>query len=392
MKSYGLVPSPFVLCALALSTSTFAQQPPDPVPAAEVPAAEIPEIPAAKRNLIRFVSDQAVRVTEPSEDLFAMGQRVVVASSVDDNTFAMGQEVSVESPVFGDLFALGETVRIEAPVSGDVYSFAKTLIVTERGSVGGDILGGGAVVQIEGPVKGDLELGAGEIVLAAPVGGSADLEVGQIHLEPGGLIGGNLDYTSSAAIDGLDAVVSGEVKFTQEVAPADDWDEPEEKPSLLSNVLWGAAFMIWSYAAKLIVGFVLLLLGGASAGKVAHTLIEQPARAMGLGFVALCVLPAASVVAIVTILPMSLGFLGLLALGVVMYIGQIFAAQAVGDLILRRLRPGALGSPYISMAVGMVPLVLLAAIPWIGTLSWFAATVAGMGALWVAARPAPAEL
>ena len=131
---------------------------------------------------------------------------------------------------------------------------------------------------------------------------------------------------------------------------------------------------------------MVLGLGGTAAGRIGRVLLQQPGRSLGVGFLALFVVPMLSFLAIFLIIPMPLGFLGLAGFAAGLYVAQVFTAQALGDQILRRFRPGALGSPWVSMAVGLVPLVLLAAFPWVGTLVWLVATCLGLGAAWVALR------
>lgn len=360
-----------VLALVGLAPAlAFAQEPAlaEPLPA---PAEERPT---------RFDSDQQLRITQPSRDLFAMGQQVTVDAEVEDNALVMGQVVEVRAPVRGDLLAMGQTILIAAPVAGDVYAMGQSLVVTSGGSVGGRVYGLAETVELGGPVAGDLSVGAGRLVLKAPVAGDVELEVGEILLGSGAAVAGDLSYQAHAAMPELDEVVAGEVTFTQKI----EQDEEEAPPTLLQRLTGFTLWTLWSYGSQLLVGFAFLALGGEAAGRVARGLLDQPARAAGLGFVLTAALPVASLLAIVTLLPLPLGVLGLLGFGVLLYAGQLLAAQAVGDLILRRMRPEALGNPYISMAVGLAPLVLLGQLPWLGTLQWLVATVCGAGALWMA--------
>ena len=210
----------------------------------------------------------------------------------------------------------------------------------------------------------------------------------QLHQRIAAIAGMRSSLDHRQLVEGIDEVVGGTVSFTQAVEPEEGptFEEEEEPAGFVSSALSAIGWARWSYLSKLIVGFSFLLLFGEAAGRVARSLLDQPARAFGLGFVALCVLPVASTAAMITLLPLPLGVLGWLAFGVLLYGAQILAAQALGDQILRSLRPGALGSPYISMAVGLAPIVLLSYLPWIGTLSWLAATIAGVGALWIGTR------
>jgi cytoskeletal protein CcmA (bactofilin family) len=372
----------WLLAALAVPALALANEPAPQEPVyLEVPTEEAPY----ERGPIVFGGDVVVESDGPAEDLFLMGQQVTVGHPVADNTFLMSQIAMVQAPVQGDLLAMAEIVRIDAPVGGDVYALGKQVVLTEKGAIGGHLYARAAEVRLEGPVGGDVSVGAGELVLAGPVAGDVWAEVGVLKLS-GGSVGGDLAYAAPTSVDGLESLVAGTVTFTQQLELDEEAEVEPAPPSVLSRVVSWTLWTGWTYGSLLLVGFVFLGLGGEPAGRVARVLGEQPARALGVGFVVMSVLPVASLVAMALILPLPLGVLGLLVLAVALYAGQLFAAQALGDQIVRTLQPGALGNPYISMAVGLVPLVLLGLLPWLGTLVWLAATLAGVGGLWMGLR------
>jgi hypothetical protein len=144
----------------------------------------------------------------------------------------------------------------------------------------------------------------------------------------------------------------------------------------------------WGWLTKFMVGALLLFVGGERVAAVGRRIVSHPGQALGLGFVTACVLPTASLLALAFVVPFPLGVLGFTAFAVALYVGQLFAAHAAGDAILRQLRPGAVGAPLLSLAVGLVPLILLGAIPWIGGLVWLVATLAGLGAVVATVRDA----
>ena len=327
-----------------------------------------------------------VRVTEPSVDLFALSQEIAVAAPVADNAFLVAQVAKIESPVDGDVFVVGQSVRVDAPVGGDVYVLGDRVELTERGAVGGDVYAFATTVQVDGPVAGDVEAAANEVRIEGPIAGDASLYVGTLSFAGDGGVDGDLDYEAPRASAGLDDHVGGEVRFTERIPETEPVEE--EAPTLLGTLASTVGWTLWSYLAHLLVGFVFLALGGAAAARIGRTLLDQPGRSLGLGFVVLVVLPVASALAIVTVVPMPLGFIGLAVFAVGLYVAQLFTAQALGDQILRRFQPGAIGSPWVSMAVGLAPLVLLAALPWVGSLVWLVATCLGLGAAWTALRAA----
>jgi cytoskeletal protein CcmA (bactofilin family) len=378
-----------VAVSLALLAGAAAAAPaptPDAIPQPEPAPAELLE-----RLPVRMDADQEVEFDEPSEDVFGMGQRVIASSRVADNAFLLGQDLRVESPVDGDLFAAGETVRISAPVRGDVYGAASEILLEDRGSIGGNLYGAAGLIRIEGSVAGDLKAGAGRVILDAPIGGDVDLEVGELSIRDRAAVAGTLTYESPKPAANVDRLNASEVTFTlaeEDEDEEDDQPRVEAPPPLLSRLASFSVWTVWGYVSKLLVGFAFLAVGGRAAGRVARTLVDQPGRTLGLGFVVTCVVPVASILAMVLLLPLPLGVLSLIGLAVALYAGQVLTAQAIGDLVLKRLRPEALGSPYVSMAVGLIPLVLVSWIPWLGVIAWFAASVGGIGALWLATRRA----
>lgn len=330
-----------------------------------------------------FLSDPAVDVTEPSEDLFGLGQQVTVSAPVADNAFVVAQSATISAPVQGDVFAVGQVVRIDAPVAGDVYAVGERVEVTGSGAVAGDVYVGAANLVLEGPIGGDVHGGAGEVELDGPIGGNVSFDVGTMILGPNAAIGGDLTYDAPQPTPGVEGAVNGSVRFTERVLEVEEVEaEPTVAEGLFSQALWTT----WSYLAHLLVGFVFLGLGGTAAGRIGRVLREQPGRSLGLGFLAVMAVPVLSMLAIALVIPMPLGFLGLAGFVAGLYVAQVFTAQALGDQILRRFRPGAIGSPWVSMAVGLAPLVLLSALPWFGTLIWLVATCLGLGAAWVALR------
>jgi len=363
---------------LLLASTAFAQ--PDVPSVSDVPAAPGP---------IVFDADERLTVDSEANDLFAMGQELSIAAPISDNLFGMAQWLDVEHAIGGDAMLMGERVRLSAPVSGDVYAVAKRLEIEPGAAIGGHLHAFAAEVILEGPVGGDVQITGGKVELAAAIGGDANLTVHNVEVGDGAAVGGTLRYQASDRFEALEAVVGGDV-FFEEVVPEPahraEWDleeETEERGSLLGDMLWSGLWMAWSYVSKLIVGVVLLALGGAATARVGHALLEEPGKAVGLGFVIASVVPVASLLAFVTILPIPLGVVGFSVWGIALYLGSIFAALAVGELLLQRIQPGAIGSPYVSLAVGLVPLVFVFAIPWLGTIAWLGVTLAGIGAAWV---------
>jgi cytoskeletal protein CcmA (bactofilin family) len=384
--------------ALLLTPSgASAQEPPAPptveveVPIPPPPADAVPATPDApsERPPTRFQSDQEAIFDLPTRDAFGMGQLVRVSTPIDDNAFLMGQNVEVNAPIGGDLFALGQTLTINAPIAGDVYAAGQNVVVTDQGSIAGDLLGGGEHLEISGPVGGDVQVGAETLKLSGPVTGFVEATFANLELGDGASVGGDFDYTSVHPVQGLDGIVRGTARFTEAEEEDLTIEFEEEPPSFASSAGWWMAWTTWSYVAKLLLGSLFLLLGGGAAARVARAVTDEPAQSFGWGFVVACALFIGSIIALVLIVPFPLGVIGLMSFFFLLYAAQIISAQAIGAWALRRFRPDGEPSPFAALALGLVPVVLLGAIPWFGGLVWLAATIAGIGALWISTRANP---
>ncbi|MCB9762799.1 MAG: polymer-forming cytoskeletal protein [Alphaproteobacteria bacterium] len=381
-----------VALSLLIPLALAQEPPPEEPPAADdAPVVEAVPVVAAPADLVtpapRFASDEEVRIQEPAEDLFAAGERVWVEAPVGDNAFLAGDKVYIQSAIDGDLFAAGGEVHIDAPVHGDVYVGGGEVTVGPEGRVDGHMLVGTGALRLEGPLRGTLRVGAGEVTVDAPIGGDVQMEAGALVFGDAGRVGGDLDYATPEPTAGVDERVDGVVRWTRsENKDLEDFAEHEEPASPVLSVAGWALHTGWSYLAKLIVGVALVLLGGQAASRASRVLVEQPSRSLGFGLAGFVLLPLLSVMACVLIIPFPLGLLGMTAFAALLYVSQIIAAQALGDELLRRVKPGVWGSPLVSLAVGLLPLVLLTSLPWVGSLVWFVATVLGGGAIWLRLR------
>jgi hypothetical protein len=346
----------------------------------------------------RLLADQRVEVKGSANDLFVLAQDARLRAPVGDNAFVLAQDVSVDAPLSGDAYAMGESIEFDAPVAGDIYAMGGRIEILEGAAVNGNVNLMAGEVVIRAPIAGDVSIQAGRVELAAPIAGDLTLEVGEVVVEGDAAVAGSLDYAAPESNAALEQVTLGDVTYTvQEIEPegvdtavAEIEVQEEEGSSILVDTLWWGGMRGWGFFTKLLVGFVLLAIGGRPLANIGREIAANPGKSLGIGFIAACVLPVASTVAIVTVVPFPLGLLGFAALGILAYVGQIFAAQAVGDFLLKRVQPDAVGSPYLSLAVGLVPLIALCALPWLGNLAWLGFTCAGIGGLWSVTRGARA--
>jgi hypothetical protein len=223
--------------------------------------------------------------------------------------------------------------------------------------------------SIDGSVRGSVVALRGDVHVTGSVGGDAVALGGRVVLEPGAAVGGDVVSGDPAQISDR-ATVGGNVTRTSQGI------------GHLRGIGIGlsrAAFWVASSVSALALGILMLLLARRGTEAAARTASGSLGPAIGWGLLAFLGLPVVALIAGITIvgLPLALGLV--LALALTYWVGWVVAALAVGRLIVK---PPA--NVFGAFAVGWAILRVLALIPGVGAVMWFAASVWGLGGLAVA--------
>ena len=326
-----------------------------------------------------------------------------------------GREVTIPATetVQGDLIASGGTVRVDGRVDGDLVASGGQVIVA--GTVTGDLLAAAGSTTISGAVDGDARVATGQATVQRQgrVGEDLLLGAGQATIDPGAQIGGDLIFGGGRMT--MDGAVAGSVlgstgNYTRggSVGGSEKVNvgqpQEEREPTLADRTL----DILRRYVSVVAVGVLLLwLLPGMFRGA-ADTARGRPLVSLGVGILGFIgVVVAVVLVVLLTVLvAVVLGLLGLGSLtGVTVFGGLlvaavvvflfvlavVFAAPATVGLALGRLLVRGDGRRFLgwlgALALGVLVVVLVAAIPVAG--GWLEGLVVlvGLGALVLTARP-----
>jgi hypothetical protein len=144
-------------------------------------------------------------------------------------------------------------------------------------------------------------------------------------------------------------------------------------------VVWWIGATVSSF----LLGLFLILFAPRAADAVSRAGIERTGPAFGWGALAFFAIPVAAAILLGTVVGAPLGLGVMLALGLFYWIGYVAAAYILG----RRLG-GPDRSRILAFTIGWGILRLIAVIPILAGLTWFVASLFGLGALILAARPA----
>jgi hypothetical protein len=329
------------------------------------------------------------------------GREVVIPAgeTVQGDLIASGGSVRIDGRVDGDLVASAGQVTVAGTVTGDVLAGAGSTTVS--GEVGGDLRAGTGQARIEGRVGEDVALGAGQATVAsgAQIGGDLVFGAGRMQMDgavAGSVLGSATNYTRGGSVGGSERVNL-------------DQAEEEQEPTLADRIVDA----LRRYVSILVVGVLLLWLLPRMLRGAADTVRGRPLVSFGVGLLGfIAVVLALGLLVLVTVLVavvlalLGLGsltgltvFAGLLVAAVVvflLFLAMAFAAQATVGLALGRLLvrgadrsfPSRLGA----LALGVLVVVLVAAIPVVGGWLEVLLVLLGLGALLLLARPSRRRL
>ena len=361
----------------------------------------------ADDGIVRVGSDETVE-----GDLFVAGQELRVEGVVNGDVFAAVNGLAIDGQVNGSVNAVGATVRINGSVANGVRAAATQVQVSGR--IGRDLIAAGQSVELTptGMVGGDAVLAASEVTAAGPVGGRllgfaeildlasevgryVDVEVGELRVGRAARVAGDLDYRSVNETAVPPGVVGGVVRYEAVSA-----DSPTSvtgiTATILDSIRWGLA---WT-AVQLLLGILLLALAGSWLDRAAGQLARRPWISLlsGAGTAAAAV-PAILIVStiLITVFAIAFGagvlaaipvpFFGFGLLAFALYLSPIVVGLFVGRLATGQMQLGdGFLNRLLALAIGVVALAALGAIPFVGWAITAIAAMFGLGAVLLSGR------
>lgn len=334
----------------------------------------------------RFAGGTSTTFEDVAADLFYWGQSATLTGELLDNAFLGGAVVGLDAgaTVGGDLFVFASSTTIDGEVRGDVYAFTSSIRVSDSGVIHGNLMVMSGNLQVDGAVRGHLLGGGGGSRITGEVG-AVDIEAGSLVVTETARVHGDLQYQSNEEAEIADGAEIGGQVLRNEDGPEAGAREHEHVEGF---GLWSALWTIWRYLSALLVGVVVLLVGGRIVRRPERRLAEGPAAGLGYGFVVAVVFPVACLLAVLLIVSLPLGVLGLILFGVSLFLAYLVTAQYVGTWILERATGRVRPSEYVSLALGLAVLLVVSWIPYLGFLIRLTAVVLGLGGIFLALRTA----
>jgi cytoskeletal protein CcmA (bactofilin family) len=309
-----------------------------------------------------------------SNDVYIGGGSVISAGAVTGDLVAGGGTVLVNGPVGMDLIAGGGTITIlgsveravrvaggniliQGKVTGDVIVAGGQVTITGAG-VGGDLVAAGGSVRVDAPVAGTVRVAGGTVYLNGPIAGNVIVRAKNLTLGSQAVISGSLTYTANAELTKESgAIVRGETKFTA---------APKQTMSAANIAALASFFVLGKFLALLACALILGLFFKRYSTEVIARAASRPLLELGRGLVASVALPALSVLALVTLVGIPLGILGLVSFVAVFLFAWIVTPIILGSIMYRAFFKRDVEVSWKTILLGAVLFSILGLVPFLG--------------------------
>lgn len=336
----------------------------------------------------QFVAGARVEITNANvaDDIFAMGRNVIFDTVSAKNIFAGGMSLSLKTITADDLIAAGGQMDVSGNIKDDVIAAVcpfcpvmGRLHLTSDMQIGDDARLAGRDIAVNGRIGGDLYAAAQQFRLSGEVVGTARIEADRIALAPGARIGGDLLYTSETKPEVADdATIVGQVRQVESQLPfAEGFPE--------SWIWYGVLAIIGFVVAILLLGAAVQLAMPGLLSNAVATVQTRPWSTLGRGLVVALLVPVAIALLMASVIGMPIGMVTAAAFVVLVAVAFVAIAYCIG-LYVRQLFggqgvPTGLGSRILWTSLGILILLIVGFIPFIGWAIGILAMIAGLGAV-----------
>lgn len=311
-------------------------------------------------------------------DLWVAGNQVEIEGRVTGDVYAAGAGVTVSGDVGGDVYACGNQVRVSAPVGGDMVAAGQSVTLAEEARVGRDAVLGATSATLRGDIGRNVWGGAQDLAIAGSVGGNVSAEVADLTLQDGAEVSGDVSYRSDR-----EAEVASGAQVRGDIERRPPRTRRTERPSAAAAVLAAILAFVRSLVAFALLTLAFTLLAPLCSRRSAETLEASPLASIGIGFAVFALTPFVAGLVFVFGLFAGGWWLGLMLLAaywIAIVLGVVVAAVFVGGKLLGMARRDAV-HPTLAGLLGILVLLIVGAVPFVGWLVMFVAMLFGLGAL-----------
>ncbi|HKK54283.1 MAG TPA: hypothetical protein VJ926_02065 [Patescibacteria group bacterium] len=328
-------------------------------------------------------------------NMYVVSNNITIEGVVNGDLIALAQNITVKGKVVGDIISASQNLNVEGEVGGNIRSITNTaslinttvkrnvnlvgtnILISENSNISWDALVLARVVEMRGTVQGSLHGVADKLLISGDVNKDVSFTINQnddyyqgepIKITSDSNIKGNLNYSYNKNLNIDKSLIAGAINFNKKNIE-NDWQKN----------IWNFIIAVFS---ALVVGLVFI-----SISKKEMTIIQEKANSrygksllVGLGILFLT--PIVSIILMMTIIGIPLGFIMLILWFITLYFAQIMVSLGLGKQIREKLFKAKKKNIMADLIIGITVLYLLFSIPIFGGVITFFSTLLGLGIIW----------
>lgn len=294
-----------------------------------------------------------------------------IGGHCDNDVWALGNIIQMDGVVHDHARLLARTVSVTGVISNSALLGGTTVQLSKSSVSHADVLMFGENLIVEGRIHGNVTMLGTHVTLAGKVDKNARIIAQDIVVLPGAEIGGNLVYRAPR-----DLVLDNKVSLGGQLIRD---SLPQPAPARARFSFWDFLVQAWLLAGALLVGAVLIILRPELINSAVGQIRQSLFKCLLTGFVAAGLAPLFSIAALLSIIGIPLGLLGLTVWLVLLYGSKIIVALALGAWILRRTASPAASNWFLPLCLGLIVLYAMVSSGLLGLALWFLMVFTGTG-------------
>ncbi|MCK5022005.1 MAG: polymer-forming cytoskeletal protein [Candidatus Pacebacteria bacterium] len=299
-------------------------------------------------------------------DLLTAGGNVLITENVSDDMAVVGGAVKILGNSGGDMRVVGGDILIAGNVAGELIVTGGSVVVSSDVMVGDDLIIAGGQIAIDGDVMGDAQIAGGIITINGHIKGDVKIKIDEkLIIGDGAIIDGNLEYSAKSSevlkmSEG--AVITGETIF-KEIGIAGI--EMEGIKNFIFAII--GVFVLFKLLAFILTAFLFVWLFKRFSNSVLQSVVKNPFKMLGKGFVALIIIPAASILLFITLFGIPLGIMTIFTYILLLFVACMYSGIITGAWLSKIMHKSDRAViTYKNIIGGFVLLVAIRFIPFIG--------------------------
>lgn len=275
-----------------------------------------------------FISEETVKdylaagnnvsYTGIADDLYLMGRRLEFDGQSIGSMSAFGEKVNINGDITKNLHTIGNSVKINSHIKETVFAAGEDIVVSKDSVIDGTLFAGASSLHVLGKLNNGLVGGAGEIIIDGPIEGNVNVRTGKLIITERGSINGDLTYGSKTQLSKIESNrISGSIEYIE--------DEVIEKKDISKFIVIAGILFYLSLIAG---GLLLLLIPGIKSSVSKDRESGSYLRTMLWGLIPVFIYPVLTIISI-PLFPISLalGLAAFPLLGVSTVIGLALGGQ-----------------------------------------------------------------